>query len=111
MLERRAFLEGGLVTLATLLARSVSGCGDSGGETSAGPEDAGADGAPIEGEEFPYEPVTKPKLESLIASIGPLGDPDANGVRLPAGFTARIVGKSGTPAIPGKDYAWHPLPD
>jgi hypothetical protein len=114
MLERRAFLEGGLVTLAALLARSVAGCSD---DASAAPgptaeEDGGADGATAsEGEEFPYEPVAKPKLESLIAAIGPLGDPDANGVRLPAGFSARIVGKSNTPAVAGKEYAWHSLPD
>jgi uncharacterized protein len=112
MLERRAFLEGGLVTLATLLARSVGGCSSDGGEASPSADDAGAEGgATSEGDEFPYEPVERPKLESLIAAIGPLGDPDANGVRVPVGFTARIVAKSNTAAVPGKEYAWHPLPD
>jgi secreted PhoX family phosphatase len=113
MLERRAFLEGGLVMLAATLARSMTGCSDSdGGASPVSGEDGGADGgATSEGDEFPYEPVSRPKLESLIAAIGPLGDPDANGVRLPAGFTARIVARSGTPAVPGKDYSWHPLPD
>lgn len=118
MLERRAFLEGGLVSLAALLARSVAGCGDSDGDAApmTATEDGGADGSTADapasdGEEFPYEPVAKPKLESLIAAIGPLGDPDANGIRVPAGFTARIVAKSATPPVPGKEYAWHSLPD
>lgn len=115
MLERRAFLEGGLVTLATLLARSVTGCSaedSSASPTPAPADDGGGDEDSVsDGNEFPYEPVAKPKLESLIAAIGPLGDPDANGIRVPAGFTARIVAKSNTPAVPGKEYAWHPLPD
>ena len=41
---------------------------------------------------------------------GPLGEPDANGVRLPAGFSARLVAVSGQ-AVPGSSYAWHFQPD
>lgn len=118
MLVRRAFLEGGLVTLAAALARSMTGCSDDGDRAAPAMDDGGQepdastdDGAASDGEEFPYEPVAKPKLESLIAAIGPLGDPDANGVRVPAGFTARIVAKSAAPAVAGKEYAWHSLPD
>jgi hypothetical protein len=114
MLERRAFIQGGLVTLASLVARSVAGCSDGDGTASSTPtdEDGGVDGdVASDGDEFPYEPVDKPELESLIASIGALGDPDANGVRVPPGFTARIIAKSGTRAVPGKEYEWHPLPD
>lgn len=40
----------------------------------------------------------------------PLKAPDANGLRLPAGFTSRIVARSGQ-AVPGSDYTWHPAPD
>lgn len=37
---------------------------------------------------------------SNFGSLGALGAPDANGVRLPAGFTSRIVATSGTPVGP-----------
>lgn len=40
-----------------------------------------------------------------------LRPPDANGVRLPAGFTARIVARSGDPVLPGAKYRWHGSPD
>ncbi len=45
------------------------------------------------------------------ASVGPLGDADENGVRLPAGFTSRIVARSGLPVTPLSDYTWHIFPD
>ena len=41
---------------------------------------------------------------------GPLGEPDANGVRLPAGFTSRIVATSGA-LVGATGYVWHPAPD
>ena len=41
---------------------------------------------------------------------GALGDPDVNGVRLPPGFTARLLGRTGEPVL-GTDYIWHPEPD
>jgi uncharacterized protein len=37
---------------------------------------------------------------------GPLGPPDENGVRLPAGFRSRLVAR-GEEAVPGTDYRWH----
>jgi len=40
-----------------------------------------------------------------------LGEPDENGVRLPAGFTSRIVARSGTRPAAGSSYAWHASPD
>ncbi len=45
------------------------------------------------------------------ASIGPLGDADENGVRLPAGFTSRIVARSGLPVTPFSGHTWHIFPD
>lgn len=42
---------------------------------------------------------------------GGLLPPDANGVRLPAGFTSRIVARSSQPPAPGIGYAWHAAPD
>lgn len=52
-----------------------------------------------------------PPLRSLMGELGPLEDPDENGVRLPAGFRSRIVARSGEPALPGGDYSWHRSPD
>jgi hypothetical protein len=41
---------------------------------------------------------------------GPLGAPDANGVRLPAGFTSRVVAVSEQP-VGATTYRWHYSPD
>lgn len=50
-------------------------------------------------------------VRSRFADIGPLGEPDANGLRLPAGFTSRVVAVSGQPPVLGGDYLWHSFPD
>jgi secreted PhoX family phosphatase len=44
------------------------------------------------------------------AGYGPLAAPDANGIRLPAGFRSRVVARGGRP-VPGTGYRWHPAPD
>ncbi|MFF5255390.1 alkaline phosphatase PhoX [Streptomyces leeuwenhoekii] len=41
---------------------------------------------------------------------GPLGAPDANGIRLPSGFTSRVVARS-RQTVPGTSYTWHDAPD
>lgn len=41
---------------------------------------------------------------------GPLGPPDANGIRLPSGFSSRVIAVSGQPVV-GTGYVWHPAPD
>ncbi|MFE7812411.1 alkaline phosphatase PhoX [Streptomyces sp. NPDC057433] len=44
---------------------------------------------------------------------GPYGAPgaaDANGIRLPAGFTSRVIARSGR-QVPGTSYTWHHAPD
>ncbi|GAA1900804.1 DUF839 domain-containing protein [Streptomyces sodiiphilus] len=41
---------------------------------------------------------------------GPLQAADANGIRLPAGFTSRVVARSGR-TVPGTGYVWHGAPD
>ena len=43
-------------------------------------------------------------------TYGPLGEPDALGVRLPEGFSARLVGRSGE-HVPGTSFTWHAAPD
>jgi hypothetical protein len=47
---------------------------------------------------------------SNIANLGPLQDPDENGLRLPAGFSSRVIARSGT-AVEGSSYVWHNAPD
>lgn len=42
--------------------------------------------------------------------FGPLGPEDANGIRLPAGFTSREIARAQT-LVPGTTYLWHELPD
>ncbi|MEU0671513.1 alkaline phosphatase PhoX [Streptomyces sp. NPDC006172] len=41
---------------------------------------------------------------------GALGAPDASGIRLPAGFTGRVIARSGQ-TVPGTSYTWHNAPD
>ncbi len=50
----------------------------------------------------PAQPGTSP--------YGALGSPDANGIRLPAGFTSRVIARSGQ-TVPGTSYTWHNAPD
>jgi secreted PhoX family phosphatase len=48
---------------------------------------------------------------SRLGRIGPLRDPDANGLRLAEGFTSRIVARSRVPPVAGKEFVWHDAPD
>ena len=41
---------------------------------------------------------------------GPLGPPDANGIRLPAGFRSRVVARGGQP-VTGTTHIWHIFSD
>ena len=41
---------------------------------------------------------------------GALGSADANGIRLPGGFTSRVIARSGQ-TVPGTSYTWHNAPD
>lgn len=138
-LRRRHVLEGGLAGFATVMAsRLLGGCGDESG-ADGGLADAGTDGgvdaaadidgaasdAAVELDASPsidasadagptyFEPrpmPARPALRSRIASVGPLGTADANGVRTPAGFTARILGR-GREAVAPSTYRWHLAPD
>ncbi len=48
--------------------------------------------------------------EVISGDYGALGAADANGLRLPAGFTSRIVATTGT-VVSGTSYTWHTAPD
>ncbi|HEX2232055.1 MAG TPA: alkaline phosphatase PhoX, partial [Thermoleophilaceae bacterium] len=41
---------------------------------------------------------------------GPLGAPDANGIRLPQGFSSRVIARAGQ-SVEGTGYAWPSFPD
>ena len=47
---------------------------------------------------------------SNIANLGPLEGPDENGLLLPAGFSSRIIARSGQ-AVGDTGYVWHNAPD
>ena len=96
--SRRTVLRGGLASLAALVAPSgLSGC-DTTNRRPPG-SDTGTDPFPA-----------LPRLRSLIDQIGPLGDADADGVRLPEGFSIRVVARSGEEVVPG-GHIWHAMPD
>jgi len=131
MLPRRAMLQGGLGAFAAaMMSRSLAACGDSATPAvDAGPSDAGLGDAGLgdvgPGDVGPgdvgvadagpsyFPPREVPPaipLRSRIADIGPLRDPDMLGLRLPEGFTARIVAQTDR-AVGTSDYAWHIFPD
>lgn len=45
-----------------------------------------------------------------VGPYGPLQAADRNGVRLPKGFTSRIIARTGQ-VVPGTSYTWHANPD
>ena len=49
--------------------------------------------------------------QSNLANIGLLQTADANGIRLPSGFSSRIIATSGDVPVLGSDYTWHSSPD
>jgi secreted PhoX family phosphatase len=85
--SRRDVLRAGLSGAGLFLFGPTLGCGD---------------GSSGNGGQLPI---------SNIANLGPLGDPDANGVRLPAGFTSRVLARSREEVIPGSGFTWHWAPD
>ncbi len=48
---------------------------------------------------------------SNVANFGPLGEADSNGLRLPPGFSGRVVARSGEVPTSSSDYVWHARPD
>jgi uncharacterized protein len=48
---------------------------------------------------------------SNLTKLGPLLAPDENSVRLPAGFTSRVVARAAESAVPGAAFVWHGSPD
>ncbi|WP_250006431.1 alkaline phosphatase PhoX [Actinoplanes sp. M2I2] len=48
--------------------------------------------------------------QNATGPYGALQSADANGIRLPAGFTSQVVARS-RQAVPGTSYVWHDAPD
>ena len=48
--------------------------------------------------------------QNAAGPYGPLQAADANGIRLPAGFTSQIIARS-RQAVAGTSYVWHDAPD
>lgn len=48
---------------------------------------------------------------SNLGNLGPLQEPDENGIRLPKGFTSKIVARSNEIPVENSQYKWHWAPD
>ena len=59
----------------------------------------------------PPPPPPPPVSVSLIEDIGPLQDADANGLKLPSGFTSRVIANTGSSPSNSSAYIWHDAPD
>ncbi len=92
-MERRSFLTIAGIGTAYLLSPSLA-------RASRGEAATPATGAP-----------TGHGLASGMGSPGPLSAPDHNGIRLPAGFTSRVVAESGKQPVAASSYVWHAAPD
>jgi len=60
------------------------------------------------GPEF-WEALARPARRAR-SPYGPLGTPDSNGLRLPSGFTSRVIARGAQP-VAGTTYIWHIFPD
>jgi secreted PhoX family phosphatase len=86
------------------LRRSLIGAG----LVSVGPAGAWAQGLPA----VPANPQGSDGLQDIasLAAVGPLQPPDANGLRLPSGFSSRVIARSGQ-KVASTGYTWHSTPD
>ena len=99
-MDRRSFLRvaqaGGLVAVALPV---LAACSDDEAGTDAGGGSSGS-----------AAPGTTAAAPVAFAGYGPLGGPDENGVRLPEGFTSRLLAETGL-VVAGTDYVWPTDPD
>ena len=57
-----------------------------------------------------WERALRAQARAAASSYGALGAADANGLRLPPGFSSREIARANRP-VPGTAYAWHVFPD
>lgn len=89
-LSRRGFLAAGAHGAAYFaLARVLTGCNSGGPLGGGGPA---------------------PGLHGRLGDIGPLGEPLDIGLRIPQGFTARVIAQAGQ-MVAGTSLRWHTDPD
>lgn len=100
--DRRSLLQRGFLGLGLLaIGGSLVGCG---GTRSPAP---GPAPGPVPG----GAGVATPPGTARLADLGPLSaTPDDHDLLLPAGFTARVIGRAGQP-VPGTEFLWHSDPD
>ncbi|MDT0633468.1 alkaline phosphatase PhoX [Spectribacter hydrogenooxidans] len=103
---RRRLLLGGLSSAGVLAVGPVlSACGGgSGGGPTIGPggsNSSGGGGGTIR----PARPA------SNIANVGALQAPDTNSLRLPMGFSSRVIARADEDPTGGSGYRWHTFPD
>ena len=91
----------GLLVTGSLL----SGCSD--GDAAINLGNGGADGGGTVRPSMPDGGASP----TPISQLGALGEPDANGLRLPEGFTSRVIASSGERPYGGAPYLWHTFPD
>lgn len=101
-LDRRGLLRGGLLGLGLVaIGGSLGACV---GNAAVGPAQA-------PGERRSARSLPATATGRRIADLGPLStQPDAHDLLLPAGFTARVIGRAGEP-VPGTAFEWHSDPD
>ncbi|HEX7132011.1 MAG TPA: alkaline phosphatase PhoX [Iamia sp.] len=99
--RRRVLRLMGMGLVSTAVLPWVAGCSDDdGGGTSSGTTTTTG----------PATTASTTTTAPAPVRLGPLGEPDANGVRLPEGFTSRIVATTGEP-VADTGYTWHVSPD
>ena len=92
---RRELLRHGLVGMGVVFTGSLlSRCRES---------------TPPSRESAPPSPLDR--LGMHLYNLGPLQEPDANGLRLAEGFTSRVMARSSHEPVVGCEYRWHPAPD
>ena len=62
------------------------------------------------GSSTPASRLQGPRPAGRFANLGPLGEPNAFGVRLPAGYDMRVVAEALKP-VGDSGYPWHIFPD
>lgn len=72
---------------------------------------AGAWGAGLVATSFVRVPPAAAACGGGAEDMGPLQDPDANGLRLPPGFDSRVVAVAEEAPLSGGSHSWHRYPD
>jgi secreted PhoX family phosphatase len=95
--RRRVLRLMGMGLVSTAVLPWVAGCSDGDGDAETTTTTRGGS-------------TTTGATTTEARSLGPLGDPDANNVRLPDGFRSRVIARTDE-TVEGTDYVWHSNPD